>query len=67
MLNLGWNEIAFVGFLFLLVTFVGYLPRLGDAIGDFLHGYRTAGGGGQGESAPPDAKDKAEGKRDPTS
>jgi Sec-independent protein translocase protein TatA len=66
-LNLGWNEIAFVGFLFLLVFFVGYLSRLGDAIGDFLHGYRAAAGGRPAEPAQPETKDKAGSKRDPAS
>lgn len=42
MLDLTWNEIGFVAFLFVLVWFVGYLPALGNAIGDFLFGYRSA-------------------------
>ena len=58
MLNLTWNEIAFVLFLFLLVWLAGRLPRLGDALGDFLHGYRTAGG-----KAPSAASESAEGDR----
>lgn len=65
MLNLGWNEIAFVGFLFLLVFFVGYLSRLGDAIGDFLHGYRAAAR--PAEPAHPETKDKPASKSDPAS
>jgi Sec-independent protein translocase protein TatA len=35
---------VFVAFLFLLVWVAGYLPRLGDAMGDFLYGYRSASG-----------------------
>jgi len=40
-LGLTWNEIGFVAFLFVLVSVAGYLPGLGNAIGDFLHGYRS--------------------------
>lgn len=44
MLGLTWNEIGFVAFLFMVVWAVGYLPGLGNAIGDFLFGYRSAAG-----------------------
>jgi Sec-independent protein translocase protein TatA len=40
-LGLTWNEIGFVAFLFVLVWAVGYLPGLGNAIGDFLYGFRS--------------------------
>jgi hypothetical protein len=65
-LNLTWNEIVFGGFLFLLVFFVGYLPRLGDAIGDFLHGYRTAGVNDKPRPVDAGVMGKAEDKQDPT-
>jgi len=64
-LNLTWNEIAFVAFLFLIVVVAGYLPRVANALGDFLHGYRTAGGGAQGAAGPLENKDKAAGPADP--
>ena len=41
MLNLTWSEIGFSAFLFLIVYFVGYLPRIGDFIGDVVHGFRS--------------------------
>jgi hypothetical protein len=41
-LGLTWNEIGFVAFLFVLVSASGYLPGLGNAIVDFLWGYRSA-------------------------
>jgi hypothetical protein len=50
-LNLTWNEVWFVAFLFLLVWVVGYLPRLGNLLGDLWYGYKNAGKPPEGPSA----------------
>lgn len=48
MFDLTWPEAGFTLLLFLLVTVTGWLPRLGNALGDFLYGLRRT----KGQQAP---------------
>ena len=47
-LGLTWSELGLVTLLFLLVSVVGYLPALGNLIGDIVHGYQRGDGSSPG-------------------
>jgi Sec-independent protein translocase protein TatA len=49
--GLTWSEIGLVAFLFLLVFSVGYLPSIGNLLGDIIHGYRAGSNPGASESS----------------